>query len=276
MSTRPSSWQVRATVAVVALSVVATLLGLVRAGHYREPPALAAQYVAQDAAVLVVGVPATAVGLWAATRGSRRGHLVWLGSLAYMAYVWGSVGLQVRFNEFFLGYVALFSLSLFTLLSAVAAVDAEAVRDALADEVSERLYGGFLLAVAGGLAALWLAEVIPATLAGTAPPLVDEIGPQATVSHFLDLAVVVPALALAARWLLSARPWGYVFAGVGLVFGALLAPTILATTLVVLAVGEVTVPTVAVVLTVLPLVVAAALAVAYVRAAPRGDAEPAD
>ncbi|MFC7021103.1 MULTISPECIES: hypothetical protein [Haloarcula] len=80
-----------------------------------------------------------------------------------------------------------------------------------------------------GLAALWLSEVVPATLNGTPPLLVAEQGPQALVSHSPDLAVVVPALAVVARWLWQRRAWEYVFAGVALVFGALLAPAITGT-----------------------------------------------
>lgn len=45
-----------------------------------------------------------------------------------MTYIWASVGLQVAFNEFFLVYVALFGLSLFTLVGGLVTSDADAVR----------------------------------------------------------------------------------------------------------------------------------------------------
>jgi hypothetical protein len=267
-------WQQVSTVAIVVLSVVSTLLGLVRPGQY--PSELLPQFYVQDLVVLGVGVPALALGLRYTGRDSLRGRLVWLGALAYMSYMWASIGLQVPFNRFFLGYVLLFGLSLFTFVAGVVGTDEDAVRLALESRLSERVYGVFLSVIAVGLAALWLAELVPATLSGNPPLLVDEVGSQALVSHFVDLSVVVPALVVAGGWLWLRRPWGYVFAGIALVFGALLAPTITGMTVVLLMGGAVTVPPVAVVFTVLPAVVAAVLAVTYLRSIPGSGAPSAD
>ncbi|ELY57021.1 hypothetical protein [Natronolimnohabitans innermongolicus] len=257
-------WEVGTTLAILALSIVASLLGLFRPGHY--PNSLLPQYYVQDATMLVVGVPLLAAALWHARRGSFRGRIVWLGALAYMAYTWAHVGIQAGFNRFYLGYVALFALSLFTLIGGTITVDARAVRRTQADAVSERLYGGFLVLVAVGLAVLWLAELVPATLTGTPPTLVAEQGPEALVTHFIDLGVVVPSLLVSGVWLWRARPWGYVLAGIAVVFGAILTPTIVGMTVVILAVGELTVSPVAIAFTVLPLVAVTALAVTYVLA----------
>lgn len=258
-------WQVASTSVVVFLSVVSSLLGLFRPGHYLDAPAVLPTYLAQDAAILLVGAPALAVGLWYTVAGSLRGRFVWLGALAFMTYIWASIGLQAAFNQFFLGYVALFALSLFTFVGGVVTTDPETVAPALVGRLSERLYAGFLAFVALGLAFLWLSEVVPATITGTTPLLVEEVGPQAMASHFLDLSVVVPALLVASVWLWQGRPWGYVLAGVGVVFGAILAPTLTLATVLLLVAGDVSVPLVAVVFTILPALVAAALAVNFVR-----------
>lgn len=255
-------WHVYSTIGIVVLTTVSSLLGLFRTGHY--PPELLPAFYVQDALLVLVGVPALALGLRYAMAGSLRGRIVWLGALAYVTYLWLSIGLQVPFNRFFLGYVVLFALSLFTFVGGTATVDANAVRRSVADRLSERVYAAVLLVIALGLAILWLAELVPATVTGTAPPLVAEVGPQALVSHFVDLAVVVPALVIAAGWLRRGRPWGYVFAGVGLVFGALLAPTIAGMTIVLVLTGEVTVPFVALVFTMIPILLAALVAARYV------------
>jgi hypothetical protein len=267
-------WQLVSTLAIAVLSTVSTALGLVRPGQY--PPELLPQFRIQDLVILGVGVPALVVGLWYTTRGSVHGRFVWLGALAYMTYMWASVGLQVPFTQFFLGYVLLFSLSLFTFVAATAETDVNAVRPALDSRLSERVYGAFLLLIAVGLASLWLAELLPATRSGTPPLLVAELGPQALVSHFLDLGVVVPALAITGTWLWHRRPWGYVLGGVALVFGALLAPTITGMTVALAVTGAVTVPPVALVLTVLPAAVAAVLAVTYLRTVSGAGARTTD
>jgi hypothetical protein len=269
MATPLPPWQRRATALVAVLATTSSLLGLFRPGHY--PPTLRPAFYVQDLVILLVGVPALVLGLRAAVAGSPRGRTVWLGALAFMTYMWASVGLSVPFNRFFLGYVALFGLSLFTFVGGVVDTEPAAVAATLGDGISERRYGAVLGFIAAGLAALWLSELVPATLTGTPPLLVTEQGPQALVSHFLDLAVVVPALAVVARWLWQRRAWGYVLAGVALVFGALLAPAITGMTLALFLTGAVTLPPVAVVFTALPALVAVTFAVGYLRRVPGAD-----
>jgi hypothetical protein len=210
-------------------------------------------------------------------RGSPRGRVVWLGGLAYMTYMWASIAVQITFNELFLVYVALFGLSLFTLVGGLVTTDARAIRDAVDGRIRPSLYSGFLVLVGVGLAALWLSDVVPALLDGTTPLLVEEAGPQAMVSHVLDLGVVVPAIFLASAWLYQRRPWGFVFAGVVLVFGATLAASISAMTVVLAGGDAVTVSPVAAFFSVVPVVAAAVLAVTYLlsmgseRRSPAGD-----
>lgn len=266
---------VLSTLTIAVLSLVSSLLGLFRPGHYGDDPVLLEHYLAEDLAILLIGVPVLLVGLWYAMAGSLRGRIVWLGALAYMTYMWVSAGLMAPFNEFFLGYVALFSLSLFTLVGGITATDARAVSRDLEGAVSRPLYGGVLIVIAVAVAALWLGDLLPPTLAGETPTLIEEIGETATVSHFIDLSVVVPALALAGFWLYRGRTWGYVFAGVLLVMGAILAPTLTAITIAQIYWGSITVPGFAVVLTIVPAVVVFVFAATYVRELSGASADPA-
>lgn len=271
MEPRLRTWEVRATIAIVGLSVLSTLLGLFRAGHYNDSPALVDLYRVQDAAILLVGAPLLAVGLWYAVRGSLRGRLVWLGGLAYMSYTWASVGLQVSFNELFLLYVAAFGLSAFTLVSGLLRTDAAAIQSALEGRISERFYSGLLVVIGLGLAGLWLSEIVAALLAGEDPLIVQEIGQQAMVSHFVDLSVVVPSLLLSALWLSRGRAWGYVSAGVVLLLGASLGVGIAGMTLLIVAGDAVSISPIAVVFTFVPVGVAGLLAIRYVTAIPRKE-----
>src|SRR6056297_1513456 len=189
-------WQVGSTVAILALSVLATLVGLFRPGHYRDAAVSLPQIYGQDVVTLAVGVPLLAVGLWYARRGSLRGYVVWLGALAYMLYTWASYALMLYFNELFLVYVALFGLSLFTFVGGVLRADPGAVRDRLDGRLPVRATSGYLAAIAVFFAAGWLAEIVPATLRGTAPEGVRLADVPANVIHVLDLAVLLPAALL--------------------------------------------------------------------------------
>jgi len=265
MPVAPKRWQVGTTLVVLGLAAASSLLGLFRPGHYAGPQALLARTRVEDAVVLAVGVPALAVGLWTARRGSLRGRIGWLGALGFHAYVWTSRSVSLAFNDFFLGYVALLTLSLFTLVAGVLETDADAVGRRLDGRLSSRLYAGVLAVVAAGLALLWLSEVVPATLTGTTPGIVAEFGPRGLGTYVVDLGLVVPSLAVAAGWLWRGQPRGYLVGGALLVFGALLAPVLTAITVVDLRTGvRMTAGLIAG--TVLPPLVAAAFAATYLRA----------
>lgn len=96
------------------------------------------------------------------------------------------------------------------------------------------------------------------------------------MTHFVDLGVVVPAIFLSAAWLYRRRAWGYVLAGVVLVFGAMLSVSISAMTLVLVSGDAITVTPVAALFSVLPVVVAAVLAVKYVLTIDGRGSPPAD
>ncbi len=256
-------WQTWATIAIVLLSTISSILGIFRPNHYRDPEGFLTALYAQDLTILLIGVPVLAIGLWYATRGSLRGYLLWLGALSYMTYMWATFAFAVAWNVFFLGYVALFGLSLFTLVGGIVGLDEEQIYDEVYGRISPVIYSVFLWVIALGLALLWLIDLVPPMLEGTPPTIVEELGEQATVSHAIDLAVVVPALTIAGYWLWQERPWGYAFAGVVLLFGALLAPTITAMTVILVLEGEITVPLAAIVFTVLPVIIATVLAIRY-------------
>ena len=230
MSRAPRRWQVLSTIAIILLASASSLLGLVWSNHYREDPTRLARWLVQDAIMLGFAVPVLAVGLWLAKNGSARGRIVWLGTLAFMTYMWVTYALQLAFNRFFLGYVTLFALSLFTLIGGLVQTDARAIHRRVHDSPARPLYGLLLGGIALGLAALWLSEIVPAVIGGWTPGIVEAFGHQTIDTYVIDLGVVVPGLAITAVWVYRARPWGSVLAGVMLVFAAVLAPNLTAIT----------------------------------------------
>jgi hypothetical protein len=180
-----------------------------------------------------------------------------------MTYMWASIAIQIPFNELFLVYVVLFGLSTFTLIGGVVSTDAERIRRTLDGRVNLRLYSGALAVIGLGLGALWLSDIVPPLLSGTTPSLIEESGQQAMATHVIDLGVVVPSILLSAMWLSQERAWGYVFAGIELVLGGTLAAPIGIMTLVLMTGDTVTVSPVAAILTFVPIIASALLAVTY-------------
>lgn len=74
------------------------------------------------------------------------------------------------------------------------------------------------------------ADIVPATLAGTTPAGIREFGPEGAVTYVFDLGLLVPSYAIGAHLLRRDHEWGFVTAGILLVLGALMAPTLSAIT----------------------------------------------
>src|SRR5690349_24647551 len=98
-------------------------------------------FVGQDVLNLLVGLPLLLGALWLVRRGALSGLLLWPGALFYVLYDYGYYVLGAPFNLFFLAYLALMTLSAYTLIGILRSTDARAVRDRLADCVPHRLTG---------------------------------------------------------------------------------------------------------------------------------------
>jgi hypothetical protein len=86
-----------ASLATLVLTTVATVVGLFVPGFYRDDPVLLPQVYGQDLLTLMMGVPALAVSLYYANRGSLRWYVVWLGVTGYLLYTYASfVGLSLH------------------------------------------------------------------------------------------------------------------------------------------------------------------------------------
>lgn len=267
MSESPGKWGTGSTVLIVLLSPVSSLLGLLREGHYVVHTANVSRIYVQDVILLILAVPILGVGLWLARRGSIRGRFVWLGALAYMVYMWTHYAFAVGYNDFFLGYVALLGLSVFTLFGGVVTTDAGRVFRMLHGDVSTAIYASVLVVTGIGLAGLWLFEIVPALLVGELPAAIVQLGPKAAHTYVVDLGILVPSLLITAVWLRWERPWGYVCTGVLLVFAALIAPTLTAITVIDLREGvEISGPLL--VGTIVPPFVGLVFAISYLRRLP--------
>jgi len=181
----------------------------------------------QDLLTLAVAVPVYAVSLFAATRGSLRGYVAWLGVTGYLLYTYASYAFMTAYNELYLAYVALLWLTLFTFVGGMARLDAGRLKRAVGEQSvwPDVAFQLLLVVLVGGL---WLGEILPATLAGTVPPSVAEADLPTSVIYSLDLGVVVPGFALSAYLLWQRDPWGYAFTAVLLVKVATLGGAVLA------------------------------------------------
>jgi hypothetical protein len=182
-------------------------------------------FLAQDAFILVVGLPMLLGSLWLARRGALIGLILWPGALFYVLYTYFLSLVSAPFNVLFLPLVALVALSAYTTVGLVASIDGEQVRQRLTGVVPARIVGGILV----GLAVLTLAQDAGAALTTSLAGGVS-VDPVAHHVWLVDLAVEVPAVLFGGLLLWRRNTLGYV-AGAGLLLQYGLTPLGLAATL---------------------------------------------
>jgi hypothetical protein len=215
-----------------ALVAIASLGGIFLSATYaHETRAWRIQGIAQDWVDLVVAAPWLAIGAVLTLRGSRRGAFLLGGAFAYTAYSFAIYAFAVHFNALFLVYVAVLGLSLFGLADLVRVLGRAPVHTWFDTRAPRRLAAAAMMGFALVFAVLWLAQIVPAIAAGTAPPELAEVGLATNPVHILDLAIVLPLLFLGGVLLRRGRDGGYLLAAFLLGFSVLMDLAILVMTI---------------------------------------------
>jgi hypothetical protein len=177
-------------------------------GLYRNDSVFSgAAFRGTDAVTLLVCLPLLVVSFIFYRRGSLRGGLLLIGSLAYFLYNSASMALGAAFNSLLLLYILWFVASLFSFTLAFNAVDLQALAGQITTRAPWRGTGIFLLVVGTMTALLWLSELIPAMIAGQ-PPVVTAAY-TTVITFLLDLGIIVPAVLLAGALLLKRQVMGF-------------------------------------------------------------------
>ncbi len=218
------------SLALAALGAVGSVVGLLAVDRIygQETEAFIDQAVAQDLVNLFVVAPGIAVLAVVALRGSLAAYLAWLGFLTFTVYNYVIYVFSIQFGPLFLVWVAVFGAAVYALTGGLLSLDLEGVRAAFGDN-RERLAAGFLVFAAALFGLLWLSDIVPALLDGTAPQSVTDVNLPTSPVHVLDLAVFLPAVAAVGVSLWRRHALGYVGAPVMLLFLGLTGLPILAT-----------------------------------------------
>ena len=190
-------------------------------GLYRfETISFYAQAIAQDIVTLLIAVPLLIVSLAMVRKGSMRGRVLLTGTLAYFLYTYASYSFLSAFNEAYLFYVVIFSLSLFAVILSFMSIPADELATHIKAGYPRKGLGIFCLSVGGAIALMWLARIVPAIFQGVVP-----IGLEAAstlVIQSLDLGLIVPLGILSGVLLLRKQNWGYLLGTVFLFKGTTL------------------------------------------------------
>ena len=168
--------------------------------------------------MLAIAIPLLVVATWLARRGSWRGLLFAIGSLAYLAYNDFLLLFATPFNPLFLVYVAAMSLTGFALATTIWTTDHAAVAERC-PRVPARGIAIYAWVVAFLNALVWLRTIVPATFAPDPTSFLADSGVATNPVFVQDLTFWLPGAALIGGLLWTRRSLGFVLGGGWLVYG---------------------------------------------------------
>jgi hypothetical protein len=213
---------------ILILLPLATLVGLLVPGFYRDTAWMIPQARGQDLVTLLAIEPLLIVALLAYRTRPLAATLAWAGALSYVLYTYAMYSYTTYFNALFLVYVALFSASLFALIDLLVHLDPERVRAAMSPTLPIRVIAAFCTLIGLFFLAAWLGQIVPATLQGTVPEVILLANTPTSAVHVQDLAVALPLYFLATIWLWRRRAWGFVLAPILLILADVMLLALLA------------------------------------------------
>lgn len=175
--------------------------------YHNDTRLIASGFQGADAIAVFIGLPLLIGSFIVSRSGSLRAKLFLAGMVSYFLYMGVSLTFSAAFNQLFLVYTALFSVSLFTLIAILTSIDLPLLAKQVAPAFPHRGTAIFLFVAGLGTLMLWLSDLVVPILNGTAP---TNLGPYTTMfTHGFDSAVITPAAVLAGVCLLQKRPLGY-------------------------------------------------------------------
>jgi hypothetical protein len=166
-----------------------------------------------------------------AVRGSWRARMVWLGILGYLVYDEVIFAFDIAFNTLFLVYVAVLSLSFWSMIVLLTRLDLDDLKRRFSLQSSTRAVSLYLIAVAALFFLVWMKGIVPALLGNTTPSDIVKAKIPTNPVYVLDLGFLLPTFVLVAMWLRRRRGWGYALAGPLLVVQSILGLNIIASAL---------------------------------------------
>ena len=144
-----------------------------------------------------------------AKNGSVRAFMVWPGLLFYILYTNAIFAFDGVYTGFFFLYIALLSLSSFTLGSMLLNLDTSQIRRSISGHMPVRSISIFFILVIIILVPAWLSLIVPAITNGQSP--------FSNAVFVLELAYSMPAYVFTVLWMRKHRTWGFIMAGMLLI-----------------------------------------------------------
>ncbi len=197
------------TAGALTVSAVVAAVTFFDPSVLRGPAAMNGSARGTALVVLVLAVPLTAGALAWARRGSAGAVLVWLGGLGYLLYNALMFVFATPMNTLFLGYVAMLSLALWSVVAVLVHTDVPGLGQRFTERLPVRGLAGYVWVIVTLNALAWLGPITRGLVDDDPAAMLDGTGLISNPVYVQDLAVWLPLMAAAAWWLWQRRPWGH-------------------------------------------------------------------
>lgn len=191
-------------------------------GIYRHMSAdVAIQGIAQDYISLFVGIPLLLISLYGFRKGSLRSQFILAGTLGYFFVTFLFYTAMAMYNQLFLLYVTLLSLSFFALLTCLLRFDISTLTNNFSFKTPNKFVGGFLIANSILIAFLWLSIIVPPLVNGSLYPSALEHYTTLIVQG-MDLGLLLPLAFISGLLFIKMKPVGYLAGTTYIIFLSIL------------------------------------------------------
>ena len=210
---------------IAFLAIIATLSGLFWKELYKHDTiSVATQAMGQDMVTLIIGIPVLIGSLYLIRNNSLRGSLIWMGTLLYFLYTYASMSFLSSYNQLFLVYVALFSLSLYTFMYGLLSLDIKTIKESITPGKTSKVAGIFLIFSGAMLALMWTKMIVDSLITGIAPSALESY--TTLVIQAMDIGIIFPATLIGGILILKGKEWGYTLVSILLIKASLLGTAI--------------------------------------------------
>ena len=187
---------------------------------------VAAQGIASDWVVLVIGIPALIISYIDSKKNPIKGSLFLIGILGFFLYTYMSYVFLWFYNDLFIVYVTLMGMSLFAIAGVISSMDYHKFKMTINRQKPTLAYALVQILVAVGIGFMWLATILPPLFEGSQPEILEHY--TTLVIQAMDLGLVIPIALYSSYKLLKKEDIGYFLTPVVLIKGLTMLLAILA------------------------------------------------
>lgn len=195
------------------LTITGETVKIYGSGLYKNDSfSVVAQGQASDFVTLFLAIPLLIFSLIKALKQSFRGSLLLIGTLAYFLYTYVSYTFLWTYNNLFIVYVALMSMSLFALILSIQTIDLNELPNKFSNKLPVKILSTYQFFIAVMIGMLWMGKIITSLLTNTPPVGLEHY--TTLVIQAMDLGFVVPLAFLSGYLLLRKKPYGYLLTSI--------------------------------------------------------------